>query len=115
MVNIVTGDAPALAKVLADHDGVDGLWFCGNAEDGAAMERASIHNLKQVWTTRGLKYDWFDRSPPWRATTSLSKRHAGQEHLGALRSVTGSMPGTSEENEKGVGICIKTSSPASGG
>ena len=62
VVNIVTGDAPALAKVLAEHDGIDGLWFCGSAEHGAEMERASIHNLKQVWTTRGLKFDWFDRA-----------------------------------------------------
>ncbi len=60
VVNIVTGDAPALGKVLADHDGVDGMWFCGSAEDSTEMEKASIHNLKQMWTTRGLQYDWFD-------------------------------------------------------
>ncbi len=25
------------------------------------MERLSIGNLKQVWTTRGLGFDWADR------------------------------------------------------
>ena len=29
VVNIVTGEAAALAKTLAEHDGVDALWFCG--------------------------------------------------------------------------------------
>ncbi len=61
VVNIVAGDSVALSEKLARHDGVDGLWFCGSAEAGAEMERLSIHNLKQVWTTRGLRFDWFDK------------------------------------------------------
>ncbi|SDG60679.1 aldehyde dehydrogenase family protein [Pelagibacterium luteolum] len=60
VVNIVTGDAPALAKVLAEHDGVDGIWFAGSLEDSTEIERRSAGNVKQSWTTRGLAYDWSD-------------------------------------------------------
>lgn len=61
MINIVTGDSLALAKMLAEHDGIDGLWFAGNAEASTMVEKASISNLKQIWTTRGL-YIRFGRS-----------------------------------------------------
>ncbi|UJW84840.1 aldehyde dehydrogenase family protein [Devosia sp. SL43] len=61
VINIVTGDSVALAKTLADHDGVDGLWFAGNAEASAMVEKASVTNLKQTWTSRGLYYDLADR------------------------------------------------------
>jgi aldehyde dehydrogenase (NAD+) len=61
VVNIVTGDSVALAKTLAEHDGVDGLWFSGNAEASAMVEKASTSNLKQTWTSRGLYYDLADR------------------------------------------------------
>ncbi|QQR38584.1 aldehyde dehydrogenase family protein [Devosia rhizoryzae] len=60
VVNIVTGDSVALAKTLAEHDGVDGLWFMGSAEGSAMIEKASIGNLKQTWTSRGLDYDLAD-------------------------------------------------------
>ena len=61
VINIVTGDSVALAKTLAEHDGVDGLWFAGNAEASTMVEKASISNLKQTWTSRGLYYDLADR------------------------------------------------------
>jgi aldehyde dehydrogenase (NAD+) len=57
VINIVTGDSEALAKTLAEHDGVDGLWFAGSAEGSAMVEKASAGNVKQTWTTRGLDYD----------------------------------------------------------
>lgn len=60
VVNIVTGDSVALAKTLAEHDGVDGLWFAGDAAASAMVEKASIGNLKQTWTSRGLYYDLAD-------------------------------------------------------
>jgi aldehyde dehydrogenase (NAD+) len=61
VVNIVTGESAALAKVLAEHDGVDALWVAGSKELSAAVEQASIGNLKQIWTSRGLYYDLADR------------------------------------------------------
>ena len=61
VINIVTGDSVTLAKTLAEHDGVDGLWFAGSAEASTMVEKASVSNLKQTWTTRGLAYDLSDR------------------------------------------------------
>src|SRR5690606_28432938 len=61
VVNIVTGNSTALALTLAEHDGVDGIWFAGTAEGSSMVERASVTNLKQTWTTRGLAYDLADR------------------------------------------------------
>ncbi|HWJ88799.1 MAG TPA: aldehyde dehydrogenase family protein [Pelagibacterium sp.] len=60
VVNIVTGPATGLAKVMAEHDGVDAIWFAGSREDSAEIERLSAGNVKQSWTTRGLAYDWAD-------------------------------------------------------
>ncbi len=57
VVNIVTGDSEALAKVLADHDGVDALWFVGSAEGAKTVEAASAANLKATWT-RQAPLDW---------------------------------------------------------
>ncbi|WP_029042040.1 aldehyde dehydrogenase family protein [Cucumibacter marinus] len=60
VVNVVTGDKPALAHVMAEHDGVDALWFVGDAEWSAKMEASSIDNLKQTWTSKGKAFDWLD-------------------------------------------------------
>ena len=49
-----------LAKTLAEHDGVDALWVAGSAEISTMVEKASVTNLKQTWTTRGLYYDLSD-------------------------------------------------------
>ena len=61
VINIVTGEANLLAKTLAEHDGVDGIWFAGSLEGSELVEAASIGNLKQTWTSRGLYYDLADR------------------------------------------------------
>ncbi|MGV3652002.1 MAG: aldehyde dehydrogenase family protein, partial [Devosia sp.] len=60
VVNIVTGEAKTLARTLAEHDGVDGLWAFGSAEMSTMVERASTGNLKQVWSSRGLDFDLAD-------------------------------------------------------
>ncbi len=60
VINIVSGEADILGKVLSEHDGVDALWFAGAADDCAIMEAASVGNLKQVWTSGGLDYNWGD-------------------------------------------------------
>ncbi len=60
VLNIVTGESKALAKTLAEHDGVDAVWFAGDAETSAMVEKASVGNLKQTWTSRGLYYDLSD-------------------------------------------------------
>jgi aldehyde dehydrogenase (NAD+) len=62
VINIVTGDSVALAKTLAEHDGIDAMWFMGDAASSAMVEKASIGNLKQTWTSRGLNYDLGDKA-----------------------------------------------------
>ncbi|SFH22026.1 aldehyde dehydrogenase (NAD+) [Palleronia marisminoris] len=56
VVNIVTGPRDALAKTLAEHDGVDGMWYVGGA--GAMVEKASAGNLKQTWVEPDRARDW---------------------------------------------------------
>ena len=57
VVNIVTGEAAPLAKTLAEHDGVDALWFSGAPETAAMVEAASVGNLKATWVLPGRR-DW---------------------------------------------------------
>jgi len=58
VVNIVTGERELLAKVLAQHDEVDAIWYMGSAAGSAMVERESVGNLKQTWV--GQQLDWFD-------------------------------------------------------
>ena len=57
VVNIVTGQRDELAKVLAEHDDVDAIWYFGPAEGVKACELASIGNMKQTWC-EALERDW---------------------------------------------------------
>src|SRR5579885_1767788 len=60
VVNIVTGRASELTKVLAEHDDIDAIW-CFSDESAAAQVKAlSIGNLKQVFTNEGRAIDWFN-------------------------------------------------------
>jgi aldehyde dehydrogenase (NAD+) len=58
-VNIVTGESDTLAKVLADHNEVDAVWYFG-AANGAAVEKASAGNMKQTWVAGGKARDWLN-------------------------------------------------------
>ena len=60
VINIVTGSRDVLAKVLAEHDDLDGLWYFGSRDGSAAVERASSGNLKRTWVDDGLPRDWAD-------------------------------------------------------
>ncbi len=60
VVNLLTGERDVLTRTLAEHDDVAAIWYCGSAEGSAAVEKASIGNLKQVWTDRGVLRDWRD-------------------------------------------------------
>ncbi|WP_299843049.1 aldehyde dehydrogenase family protein [uncultured Paracoccus sp.] len=50
VVNIVTGPKDELAKVLAAHDEVAGLWYVGDRSGLAGVEQAAGGNLKPVWS-----------------------------------------------------------------
>ena len=60
VVNIVTGYASQLLKVLAEHDDVDAVWSFGDEANAAAAKAMSVGNLKQVWTNEGRAIDWFN-------------------------------------------------------
>ena len=57
VVNIVTGESNALAVTLAEHDGVDALWYVGEAAGAAKVEALSAGNLKATWVASS-EADW---------------------------------------------------------
>jgi aldehyde dehydrogenase (NAD+) len=60
VVNLVTGRAGELLKVLAEHHDLDAIWCYGDAEMCTMAKALSTGNLKQVWTNEGRVIDWFD-------------------------------------------------------
>jgi aldehyde dehydrogenase (NAD+) len=69
-INIVTGLPDELARILASHDDVDGIWYFGSAEVSAEVERLSAGNMKRTWVDLGRSRDWAD-----------PRRGAGEEFL----------------------------------
>jgi aldehyde dehydrogenase (NAD+) len=59
VLNIITGEKDALARVLAEHDDVQGVWYCGGAPGARAVEETSAENLKRTWVAAGAP-DWID-------------------------------------------------------
>jgi len=59
VINVITGAKDALAKVLAEHDDVDGMWYFGTAAGVKAVELASAANMKRTWTSAKSR-DWLD-------------------------------------------------------
>jgi len=57
VVNIVTGEANVLAKTLAEHDGVDAVWYAGDTDGAARVEALSAGNLKATWASAAT-IDW---------------------------------------------------------
>jgi len=69
VINVITGAKDALAKVLAEHDDVDGIWYFGSAAGVKAVELASASNMKRTWASARSR-DWLD-----------SKQGEGREFL----------------------------------
>jgi aldehyde dehydrogenase (NAD+) len=61
VVNIVTGDKAGLAKVLAEHDDVEAVWYFGDQDGVKAVEFASASNMKRTWATWHSR-DWLDQT-----------------------------------------------------
>jgi len=59
VINIVTGAKDQLAKVLAEHDDVDAVWYFGNHAGATEVERASAGNMKRTWAEWHAR-DWMD-------------------------------------------------------
>jgi aldehyde dehydrogenase (NAD+) len=61
VINIVTGGKDGLAKVLAEHDDVEAVWYVGSREGVKTVELASASNMKRTWATWHER-NWLDRS-----------------------------------------------------
>ncbi len=59
VINIVTGERDALAKILAEHDDVEAVWYFGSREGVKAVELASASNMKRTWASWEAR-DWLD-------------------------------------------------------
>jgi aldehyde dehydrogenase (NAD+) len=59
VINIVTGDKNALAKILAEHDDVESIWYFGDREGVKAVEFASASNMKRTFASWVFR-DWLD-------------------------------------------------------
>ena len=59
VVNLVTGSRDALIRTLADHDGVEAVWYFGSHTGATAVETASAANLKRTWTEWSGR-EWLD-------------------------------------------------------
>ena len=59
-VNIITGSKDALAKELAKHYDVDGLWYFGSKENCKDIESLSTDNMKRTWVNYGKYRDWMN-------------------------------------------------------
>ena len=60
VINIVTGDQNELTKVMARHNGVDGLWYFGSLEMSKEIEINASEDMKRTWVNYGKQYDWTD-------------------------------------------------------
>ena len=59
VVNIVTGAKDTLARVLAEHDDVEAVWYVGGSAGVKMVEEASAVNMKRTWATWAAR-DWLD-------------------------------------------------------
>src|SRR5687767_1983322 len=59
VVNIVTGAKDALARVLAEHDDVEAVWYFGGGAGVKMVEEASAVNMKRTWASSHGR-DWLD-------------------------------------------------------
>ena len=62
VLNIITGNANELAKVMAEHYDVEAVWYFGDKEGSEIVELASAENMKRTWVSYGKYRDWADVS-----------------------------------------------------
>ena len=59
-MNIITGSKETLARELAKHYDVDGLWYFGSKEGSKGIESLSSENMKRTWVNYGKYRDWLN-------------------------------------------------------
>lgn len=60
VVNIVTGPKDELAKELAKHYDVDGIWYFGTKEGCKDIETLATDSMKRSWCSFGKYRDWMN-------------------------------------------------------
>jgi aldehyde dehydrogenase (NAD+) len=59
VINMLTAQNPdGIAKVLAEHEDVDAVWFFGDSAGSKIVEEASTGNMKQTWVSEGRSVNW---------------------------------------------------------
>jgi aldehyde dehydrogenase (NAD+) len=61
-LNIITGPKDELAKELAKHYDVDGIWYFGTKESCKDIELLAAENMKRTWLNFGKYRNWLDES-----------------------------------------------------
>lgn len=61
-LNLLTGDAAALAAGMAQHAALDAMWCVGDEVTCAVVDAKAADSLKRVWTSRGQDPQWADAS-----------------------------------------------------
>jgi aldehyde dehydrogenase (NAD+) len=74
-VNIVTGLRDELAKTLAQHDAVEGIWYFGSEAGSKMVEEEAAANMKRSWVSYGKYRNWLD---PQQGEGEAFLRHATQ-------------------------------------
>ena len=59
-VNVVTGKHGELIDTLCEHNSVDGIWNFGDPKYVSAVDKASVSNLKQIWSMTGDNVNWIN-------------------------------------------------------
>lgn len=67
VVNIVTGGHAELAKTLAGHMDVDGVWSFSSSPISGMIEKEAASNLKRTWVNHGRARDWMGAEGEGRA------------------------------------------------
>ena len=68
VVNVLTGARESLGRALAQHDGVDAVWYFGPVEGIRFIELASAGNLKRTWVSRDAPWNLDEEEVLYRAT-----------------------------------------------
>ena len=59
-INIVTGKHNEIINTLSEHNSVDGIWNFGDSKYETNIDRASVSNLKQIWSINGNNVNWIN-------------------------------------------------------
>lgn len=61
-VNIVTGHKDELAKEMAKHYNIDGIWYFGTKEGCKDIEFLAADSMKRTWLNFGKYRNWLDNA-----------------------------------------------------